>query len=116
MYTTVEGLLTTVRDKLLEVDPTGDSADAGKRASMAAFFAGLEACIRGEREFTLRLVDPMANTWMHSNTVAEGGEDARLSHHQYVRSEEEDLDLGLLDMNAPEGGGGEEGGGGGGGA
>ena len=125
MYTTVEGLLNTVKDRLGEIDPLGmhggDSVDKERRSAMASFLAKLDQCIAGEIAFTLRLTDPMANTWIHSWAMNEGKEDPRLTHRQYTRTEEEDLELGLLDMVAPrgeeeeEGEEGEEGGGEGGG-
>ena len=128
LYTTVEGLLTIVRDKLKESDPfahaeAGDSsaggghagagslgeeigsASGGRAARMLAVFKALEAYARGERAFTLRLQDPMANTWIYS-PFADGllaeGPDPSLSVTTYARSAEEDGDLGLLDMDAPE--------------
>jgi len=108
MYTTVEGLLNTVKDRLGEVDPLGmmggDSIDCDRRSAMASFMAKLDACIQGTMSFTLRLVDPMANTWIHSPALSEGKEDPRLTHTAYTRSQDEDLELGLLDMCAPEGG------------
>ena len=107
MYSTVEGLLNTIKDRLEEIDPLGvqggDSLDVGRRGAMAEFMAKLDACIEGSIPFTLRLVDPMANTWIHSSALAEGREDPRLTHTAYTRSHEENLDLGLLDMFAPEG-------------
>jgi zinc finger protein len=109
MYTTVEGLLTALRDRLEEGNPlaaqASDSADAGVQGRFRQFVADLNECIAGRRAFTLRLIDPMANTWVYSPFQALGGTepDPVLSHTQYTRGEEEDLELGLLDMNAPTG-------------
>ena len=129
MYTTVEGLLTAVRDKLLMSNPFGggggsgakasvvagaggplpadtpwdgtgvrggDSSDATKANRYVAFLADLEACIEGTRPFTLILKDPMANTWVYSPVAP--APDPRLEHSPYVRSAEEDVELGLTDM------------------
>ena len=63
--------------------------------------AKFDACVRGERAFTLRLTDPMANTWVYSPFASAGEADPRLTHETYVRSHQEDVDLGLMDMNAP---------------
>ena len=107
LYSTVEGLLAMIKDKLVEVDPLGaaggDSVDVSRRAAFAAFLAQLDACREGTRAFTLRLVDPMANTWIHSPFHGAKEADPRLSHATYLRTPEEDLDLGLLDMCAPTG-------------
>jgi ZPR1 zinc finger protein len=115
MYTTVEGLLSAIRDKLAESDPFsmagGDSADRSRSVRMHEVMDGLEACVSGARAFTLRMRDPMANTWIYSpfeGVVADldgtkGQSDPVLTVTPYVRSEDEDLELGLLDMNAPRG-------------
>jgi zinc finger protein len=139
LYTTVEGLLVIVRDKLFDADPfahadAGDSsaaAAAGTGASggdggggggggsgggggprarrMAEVLAELEAYARGEKAFTLRVRDPMANTYIYS-PFADGlggdgagvGADPSLTVTMYTRTAEEDADLGLADMDAPE--------------
>ena len=107
LYSTVEGLLAMIKDKLVEVDPLGaaggDSVDASRRAAFAALLAALDACRAGERAFTLRLTDPMANTWIHSPFAGTPHADPRLTHAPYARSHDEDLELGLLDMHAPRG-------------
>lgn len=99
-----------IRDKLLEIDPLGigaadagggDSVDASRRDAMAALMTALDSCVKGERAFTLRLADPMANTWLYSPFASTGEPDPRLTHETYVRSHQEDAELGLLDMCAP---------------
>ena len=115
LYTTVEGLLVLLKERLFESDPLGsqggDSLDIARRTAMRDFVAGLDACIEGRKAFTLRLVDPMANSWIHSSALTEGREDPALTHTLYTRTHEEDLDLGLLDMHAPREEEEEEGGG-----
>jgi len=103
LYTTVEGLLTLIRDKLLESDPyaaeatdSGGAALSDRRAAMGVFLDKLEGCIRGAAAFTLQIRDPMANSWVYSATAP--APDPTLSHEHYARSEVEDRDLGLLDM------------------
>lgn len=140
LYTTVEGLLTLIRDKLAESDPVAmEATDSGgavvceRREAMAAFMARLDACVAGTAPFTLVIKDPMANSWVYSpytsaegapyalgssaeaaasaasTTAAAGGAggaggaadaavDPFLSHAEYVRSEGEDIELGLADM------------------
>jgi zinc finger protein len=99
----VEGLLTLIRDKLLESDPyaaeatdSGGAALSDRRAAMGVFLDKLEGCIRGVAPFTLQIRDPMANSWVYSATAP--APDPTLSHEHYARSEVEDRDLGLLDM------------------
>jgi zinc finger protein len=105
LYSTVEGMLALVRDKLEEIDPLGagggDSLDVARRGRYASLLSQLDECREGKRAFTLRLVDPMANTWIHSPFAGTSVIDPRLKHESYVRTHEEDLDLGLLDMDAP---------------
>jgi zinc finger protein len=100
MYTTVEGLLAALLDKLLEGNPfmaaATDSADAARSAAFADFVDRLTAVRDGRVPFTLRLRDPLANSWIYSPTAP--APDPRLTHETYVRSHEEDLGLGLLDM------------------
>ena len=99
MYTTVEGLLAAARDKLVESDPFmsgGDSSDEARATVFAEFISRFDAVISGTVPFTMRLSDPMANTWVYSPTAPEP--DPRLMHTTYTRSREEDLNLGLLDM------------------
>ena len=107
MYTTVEGLLTAARDKLTESDPFssasaagGDSADADRSVIFAAFIEKFTACIEGRMAFTLRMRDPMANTWIYSPTAP--APDPRLSHTSYARTHEENMTLGLLDMKTED--------------
>ena len=127
LYTTVEGLLTIIRDKLFDSDPFSheqrDSLTVGglnigevavekgpseRETRMTSIVAELEAYARGEKPFTLRIQDPMANTWIYSPYAdgigADKGqvEDPSLTVTHYTRTEEEDIELGLADMYAPE--------------
>jgi len=105
MYTTVEGLLEAVKSKLGESDPfvmeAADSSDAGRKSAFVSFMDKLTAVREGRVPFTLRMRDPMANTWIYSPLAP--GPDPKLSHEEYTRSHGEDLELGLLDIDAPEG-------------
>jgi ZPR1 zinc finger protein len=112
MYTTVEGLLAAIRGKLLETDAFMSESTDGAKAGVAGmggashstahgaagdeFVAKLEQVAAGSVPFTLILQDPMANTWVYSPTAP--NPDPRLSHEDYTRSQEEDEELGLLDM------------------
>jgi ZPR1 zinc finger protein len=127
LYTTVEGLLTIIRDKLFDSDPFSheqrdsltvgglnigevavDKGPSERETRMTSIVAELDAYARGEKSFTLKIQDPMANTWIYS-PYADGigadkgqAEDPSLTVTHYTRSEEEDIELGLKDMNAPE--------------
>jgi zinc finger protein len=100
LYTTVEGLLNTIKDKLVEGDPFstsgGDSADVAKYAAFMEFINKIDAMVEGNHEFTLKITDPMSNSWVYSPTAPEP--DPRLSHETYTRSIEENMELGILDM------------------
>jgi len=118
MYTTVEGLLTAIKDRLLESNPFTseaiDSGDSSRTSRMNEVTEKLEACQHGKIPFTLRIRDAMANTWIYSpyssvvgemdgrsNLATTDGGDPYLTVLHYTRTEDEDLELGLLDMNAP---------------
>ena len=69
IYTTVEGLLTQMRDQLIGTSGrfcTGDSADPETKKNWLAFVAKLDALMAGELGFTLIVEDPMAASWIHS--------------------------------------------------
>ncbi|CAN8104437.1 unnamed protein product [Discula destructiva] len=109
-FTTVEGLLTQVRDDLRnQIFQTGDHNDnaaasggdgleSGEKARWTAFFANLDAAIRGEREFTVVLADPLASSYVQSLADDPVLPDAQMTVEAYTRTEEEEEDLGLLDM------------------
>lgn len=103
MYTTVEGLLTATRDKLADSDAISNEAtdgagagSSGKKGRLQEFLDKLDQVISGTVPFTLRLTDPMANTWIYSPTAP--NPDPRMDHEDYTRTYDEDLDLGILDM------------------
>jgi zinc finger protein len=112
LYTTVEGLLATIRDNLEASDPYAagatDSAAAGaaepRRARMQAFLARLGACVAGEAPFTLVITDPMANSWVYSPAAdaQPPAADADLDVGEYERSHDENRRLGLLDMRTED--------------
>jgi zinc finger protein len=115
-FTTVEGLLTQVRDQLHgQIFDTG-SRQGGANDSLAAgdsmptdskqkwddFFRKLDQAIKAEVDFSIVLEDPLANSYVQS--LAEQGDggvvedDAQLSKVYYTRTEEEIDDLGLNHM------------------
>lgn len=102
-FTTVEGLLTEIRDQLrgqifdVETDQIGgDSMEASVKEKWTRFFSRLDAAIEGTLKFVVTLQDPMANSYVQDLCVP--ATDSQLKIEEYTRSEEEDDDLGLKDM------------------
>lgn len=103
-FTTVEGLLTEVRDQLksqiYDLDDStgagGDSMASSDKDKWAAFFAKLEQAINNELKFTITLVDPLANSYVQD--LCAPAADPQLITEEYQRTEEEEEDLGLKDM------------------
>ena len=103
-FTTVEGLLTQIRDDLhgsiYDVDDVqgsgGDSMPLERRKAWEDFFATLEKAIKGQMTYTILLEDPLANSYVQSLTAPEP--DPQLKIEEYQRSKDEEEDLGLADM------------------
>ena len=107
-FTTIEGLLTQVRDDLrnqiFEADGSGagggggDSLPSEERGRWTAFFDDLDRAIRGEKEFTIILSDPLASSYVQSIADDPSQPDAQITVEEYTRTAEEEEDLGLSDM------------------
>ncbi len=107
-FTTVEGLLTQVRDQLhgqiFDVESrnggdslaAGDSMPAESKQKWDDFFAKLGQAIKTEIKFFIVLEDPLANSYVQS--LADEGDDAQMVKEYYERTEEEIDDLGLNHM------------------
>ncbi|WEW56886.1 nucleolar zinc-finger protein [Emydomyces testavorans] len=103
-FTTVEGLLTQVRDQLHsqifdigdEDLAPGDSMAAEEKATWDRFFSRLDAAIKGDLKFTVRLEDPLANSYVQD--LHAPNTDPQLQIEDYTRTDEEEDDLGLKDM------------------
>ncbi|MBE7181559.1 MAG: ZPR1 zinc finger domain-containing protein, partial [Terriglobus roseus] len=103
-FTTVEGLLTQIRDDLRSnifsdedgVEGSGDSMSAEERQKWNDFFALVDSAIAGEQKFTVVLEDPFAASYVQSR--AEDGPDAQITIEDYDRTAEEEEDLGLQDI------------------
>ena len=95
IYTTVEGLISKIHDKLEEVNPfaAGDSSLDDK---FRKFLKGLDSLKDGDKEFTLVLDDPMANCYIYSPLHPE--EDPQITVENYERTHEQKEMLGLNDM------------------
>ena len=103
-FTTVEGILTQMRDDLhrdiFDTDrpeeETGDSMSSEKRYEWEDFFTTLDNAISGKMAFTLILSDPLDNSYIQSLQAPDT--DPKLVVEQYMRSEEELEELGLAEM------------------
>lgn len=103
-FTTVEGLLTEVRDQLRgqifetgdEDLAPGDSMAQGEKASWDRFFSRLGSAIKGDLKFTIALEDPLASSYVQD--LYEPEPDPRIKIEEYTRTDEEDEELGLKDM------------------
>ncbi|OAQ61025.2 zinc finger protein zpr1 [Pochonia chlamydosporia 170] len=103
-FTTVEGLLTQVRNDLhsqiFEASGPGqggDSLSTPEKTQWDTFFAGLDAAIKGEKEFTVILTDPFASSFVQP-LVDPPAPDPKIKKENYERTEEEEEELGLKDM------------------
>ena len=104
-FTTVEGLLTQIRDDLKgsifgdEDDKTvSDSMPAMKKAAWDKFFGQLEKAIKCEIQYTILMEDPLANSYCQNFDVPGPGNDPQLRSEEYERTEEEEDDLGMTHM------------------
>ncbi|KAK7419171.1 nucleolar zinc-finger protein [Neonectria punicea] len=103
-FTTVEGLLTQVRNDLhgqiFDADGSGqggDSLPSKDKSQWEEFFDGLDAAIAGHKEFTIILVDPFASSFVQP-LVDPPAPDPSIKREYYTRTEEEEEELGLKDM------------------
>ncbi|KAF4510950.1 hypothetical protein G6O67_002794 [Ophiocordyceps sinensis] len=106
-FTTVEGLLTQVRNDLhgqiFEASGPGgagaggDSLAATERDRWRAFFDGLDAATRGDTAFTVVLTDPFASSFVQP-LVDPPAPDPKITREAYDRTAEEEEELGLRDM------------------
>lgn len=99
-FTTIEGLLTQVRDDLrssiYDVGGGGDSMESTTKAKWDDFFGQLTSAINGDVKFTVILSDPLASSYVQSFAAPEP--DAQMKVEEYERTAEEEEDLGLTDM------------------
>lgn len=102
-FTTVEGLLTQVRNDLHSqifqtgASEGGDSLSANDRTQWAAFFEGIDAAIKGDKKFTIILTDPLASSYVQK-AVDPDQQDPQMTTEDYERTDQEEEELGLKDM------------------
>jgi zinc finger protein len=99
-FTTIEGLLTQVREDLhssiFDAADSGDSMPTSDRGRWTAFFENLDHAIAGNFKFTIVLQDPLASSYVQSFTAPEP--DPQIRAEEYERSEKEEEELGLRDI------------------
>lgn len=106
-FTTVEGLLTQVRDQLYgqifdlgDEDgglTGGDSMPATTKEKWDRFFDKLDTAIKGDMKFAIILEDPLASSYV-GPCWKDIEEDPQIVKEDYERTAEEREDLGLNDM------------------
>ena len=104
-YITVEGIIRLTVEQLSASQQdflVGDSATDKNRSMFAQFFRECEEVLAGTRAFTFVLRDPLAASWIYNPHAPEA--DPQIKEELYERTAEEESDLGLDHMNAPEDG------------
>ena len=104
-FTTVEGLLTQVRDDLHgqifdlydQGQEGGDSLPEESKTSWKKFFGALGQAINGEMPFTVVLEDPWASSYVQSRCAP--NPDPQIAIEDYERTDEENEGLGLNDVH-----------------
>ncbi|TQV98028.1 zinc finger protein zpr1 [Cordyceps javanica] len=104
-FTTVEGLLTQVRNDLHsqifeangKAGQGGDSISSSDRTQWDTFFEGLDAAIAGDKKFNVILTDPFASSFVQP-LVDPPAPDPKITRTKYKRTAEEEEELGLGDM------------------
>ena len=96
LVSTVEGLLEQIITALRQTQTfqLGDSASALDRSSWGAFFQKLEDCKSLKQSWTLKITDPLSNSFIAPSTDAPDA-DPRLKSEEYERSAEEDEEYGI---------------------
>ena len=104
-FTTVEGLVTQIRDDLKgsifdagEDDVSTDSMPSDKKQEWGTFFAQLDRAVTGEIQYTILMEDPLGNSYCQLLDLDESGNDPKVKTQEYERTEEEEEELGLADM------------------
>lgn len=95
IYTTVEGLITKIHDKLTEANPFS-AGDSSMDAKFRIFLKNLIDLKEGDKEFTLILNDPTASCYIYSPLFPDP--DPQITEVEYERSHEQNEELGINDM------------------
>jgi zinc finger protein len=98
-FTTIEGLLSTLREQLANMNQftMGDSSLNITKMNFAAFLDRLAVLETGNEPFTLILDDPVSNSYIQNLYAPDI--DPQLEIEEYTRTWEQDEELGLHQMN-----------------
>ncbi|CAO1441283.1 unnamed protein product [Diamesa serratosioi] len=97
-FTTVEGLLTAMRDQLSQNSAMfSDSSDRESQDRLKSFLDKFQEVLDGTRKITVILDDPTGNSYVQS-LVDDGEVDPNLRIFRYHRSYDQNEELGLNDM------------------
>lgn len=101
-FTTIEGLLTQVTEELHSrvFTQTSDSMDEETKGRWTIFFARLQDAIEGKIPFSIKMVDPMASSYIQNVYAPDA--DPEMTVEDYERTFEENEELGLNDMKVDE--------------
>ena len=95
IYTTVEGLISKIHDKLEEANPFG-AGDSSMDEKFRKFLSQLQTLNEGDTEFTVILDDPMGNCYIYSPLHPDS--DPQIVEEEYERTYEQNDYLGINDM------------------
>jgi ZPR1 zinc finger protein len=103
LYTTVEGLLKQIHDRLRSANPLarGDESNSEQRSNFEHFLTKIHDYRSGMEQFTIVMEDPMDQSFIFS-TATDGGQDEQLKVETYQRTKEEDDECGLVDPSFRE--------------
>jgi ZPR1 zinc finger protein len=98
LYTTVEGLLKQIHDRLSKANPLdrGDASTTTQRSNFKVFLSSIHDYRSGHEPFTIVMEDPMDQSFIYS-TATEDRHDTQLTQTTYVRTKEEDEECGVID-------------------
>lgn len=101
-FTTVEGLLTGIKEDLVRVNPWvgGDSRQEGIKEKYTSYIEGIDKLLECGKPFDLILDDPVANSYVQNLCTPDP--DPQMVIEEYERSWEQNEELGLNDMKTED--------------
>lgn len=101
-YLTIEGAIILVKEQLMSSGnfALGDSSQPDVKSKFQKFIEKIDNLLAGQLDFTFIVTDPMDSSWIYNKFAPE--KDPQLTETLYTRTAEEDEDLGLDMMDAPE--------------
>eukprot|EP01026_Neomeris_dumetosa_P014961 TRINITY_DN1557_c0_g1_i7.p1 TRINITY_DN1557_c0_g1~~TRINITY_DN1557_c0_g1_i7.p1 ORF type:complete len:467 (+),score=71.49 TRINITY_DN1557_c0_g1_i7:113-1513(+) len=103
LVTTVEGLLTQIKEQLKKLSGfhLGDSAEEGQKQRWLEVVQNLENYANLEQQWTLVIKDPLSNSFI-APSLDDPKLDDRLVIQQYERSKDEEDQLGITELKKME--------------